>query len=445
MKLALQRYIKYLNSRHIDYQYFTYINYNKFKSKKINKISEIMASIQVKFRKSSVAGQPGSVYYLIIHNSKVKRLTSHYRLYPDEWNDFINKTTQSGISSRAKIVSSIIFAIEIEQKRLSLINETLSTKRDKFNSDDIINEFKTFISNYSIKTYMESLIEQMIQNYKYRTAQNYKSTLNSFSHFIQEKYPMLNATIDFLTAETIQNYETWLRMKGITPNTSSFYMRILRAVYNRAVDDQIIFSKNPFKHVYTGVDKTTKRALPLRLISKIKHLDLSGNHSLDMARDMFMMSFYLRGMSFIDMAYLKYSDNRNGYIVYRRRKTGQKLTIKWTQEMQKIIDKYPRNQSDYLLPILGQENSQDYNAYRNVGSRINRNLKTIGRLANIPQALTLYVARHSWASAAQSKGIPVSVISQGMGHDSELTTRIYLSSLDTSIVDKANSVILKSL
>ena len=113
--------------------------------------------------------------------------------------------------------------------------------------------------------------------------------------------------------------------------------------------------------------------------------------------------------------------------------------------MQKIIDKYPRNQSDYLLPILGQENSQDYNAYRNVGSRINRNLKTIGRLANIPQALTLYVARHSWASAAQSKGIPVSVISQGMGHDSELTTRIYLSSLDTSIVDKANSVILKSL
>ena len=116
---------------------------------------------------------------------------------------------------------------------------------------------------------------------------------------------MLNATIDFLTAETIQDYETWLRMKGITPNTSSFYMRILRAVYNRAVDDQIIFSKNPFKHVYTGVDKTTKRALPLKLISKIKHLDLSGNHSLDMARDMFMMSFYLRGMSFIDMAYLK--------------------------------------------------------------------------------------------------------------------------------------------
>ena len=59
--------------------------------------------------------------------------------------------------------------------------------------------------------------------------------------------------------------------------------------------------------------------------------------------------------------------------------------------------------------------------------------------------LTMYVARHSWASAAKAKGIPVSVISEGMGHDSESTTQIYLASLDTSIVDSANSIILNSL
>ncbi|MDE6353257.1 MAG: site-specific integrase [Muribaculaceae bacterium] len=404
-----------------------------------------MASIQVKFRKSSVSGNTGSVYYLIIHNSKAKQLITPYRLFPDEWNNFMNKTTFSVKNSRKNIVASVIFATEIDLRRFSIISEDLTLKREKYTVDDIIDEYKMFVTKYSLSNYMGSLLNQMMQNYRFSTAQNYKTTLNSFCNFMQDRYPLLSPTIDYLTPDTIQGYETWLRLRGITPNTSSFYMRILRAVYNRAVDEQVIFNRNPFKHVYTGIDKTTKRALSLTLISKIKHLDLSYNHSLDMARDMFMMSFYLRGMSFIDMAYLKRTDNQDGYIVYRRRKTGQKLSIKWTDEMQRIIDKYPHNQSDYLLPILASRNCHNYNAYRNIGSRINRNLKIIARLVNLNQTLTLYVARHSWASAAQSKGIPLNVISQGMGHDSESTTRIYLNSLDTSLVDKANSVIIKSL
>lgn len=66
-------------------------------------------------------------------------------------------------------------------------------------------------------------------------------------------------------------------------------------------------------------------------------------------------------------------------------------------------------------------------------------------MVGIKIPLTMYVARHSWASAAKSKGIPLSVISEGMGHDSEATTQIYLASLDTAIVDKANSLIISSL
>lgn len=66
-------------------------------------------------------------------------------------------------------------------------------------------------------------------------------------------------------------------------------------------------------------------------------------------------------------------------------------------------------------------------------------------MVDISIPLTLYVARHSWASAAKAKGVPISVISEGMGHDSETTTQIYLASLDSSVVDKANSLILKSL
>ncbi len=158
-----------------------------------------------------------------------------------------------------------------------------------------------------------------------------------------------------------------------------------------------------------------------------------------------MMSFYLRGMSFIDMAFLKKSDLRNGSVTYRRHKTGQLLVIAWTDEMQLILDKYPENGSDYLLPIIRKRGTVELYAYRNAGYNINRSLKKVAERAGIDVHLTLYVARHSWASAAKAKGIPLSVISEGLGHDSEATTQIYLASLDTSLVDNANSLILESL
>ena len=222
-------------------------------------------------------------------------------------------------------------------------------------------------------------------------------------------------------------------------------MRILRAVYNRAVEKELTSNRNPFKHVYTGVDKTVKRAIPLKAIKKIKNLDLSLHPALDFARDMFLFSFYTRGMSFIDMAYLKKKDLQNGILSYRRHKTGQQLFIKWEKCMQEIADKHKAdNGSPYLLPILKYP-YDSRSQYKNALYRTNKNLKEIAKLAGLSIPLTLYVARHSWASIAKSKNIPISIISEGMGHDSEMTTQIYLASLDNSVVDKANTQILREL
>lgn len=174
-------------------------------------------------------------------------------------------------------------------------------------------------------------------------------------------------------------------------------------------------------------------------------MDLTLRPEIEHARDIFILSFMLRGMSFVDMAFLKKSDLRNGYVTYRRRKTGQQLVIEWTPDMQAILDKYPKSETEYLLPIIRNPNSIALYAYRNAGYSINRHLRTIATSLELPIPLTMYVARHSWASAAKAKGIPISVISEGMGHDSELTTQIYLASLDTSVVDRANSILLREL
>lgn len=146
---------------------------------------------------------------------------------------------------------------------------------------------------------------------------------------------------DQINADLIAEYEAYLKGRGNSPNTISFYMRILKAVYNRATEDGLTEQRHPFKSVYTGVEKTLKRAISLGDLKCIKGLDLSLKPNLDFARDMFLFCFYTRGMSFIDMAYLRKKDLQNGILSYRRRKTGQQLFIKWERCMQEIVDKYP--------------------------------------------------------------------------------------------------------
>ena len=410
-----------------------------------------MASVKVKFRSSAVDGNVGAVYYQIIHDRKVRRLPTDYRIYPSEWSDSSSTVVTTMRSERYPVVISIRENINRDIEQLSRIVKRFETKGLLFSASDIVNEFQRYEQECSLLNFMGEIIVKLKQNGKIRTAETYISALNSFTKFIdiskaKGHYFMGNEIMLYgITSDIVEYYESYLHSRGVTPNTISFYMRILRAVYNRAVEKDLIEQSFPFRHVYTGIDKTVKRALPLAVIKKIKALDLSLCPALDYARDMFLMSFCLRGMSFIDMAFLRKSDLRNGHVLYRRRKTGQRLTIEWTKEMQVVIDKYPESRAGYLLPIIRNTGINERCAYRNMSYNINRSLKKIAQMINADIPLTLYVARHSWASAAKSNGIPISVISEGMGHDSETTTRIYLASLDTAVVDRANSIILKSL
>jgi len=410
-----------------------------------------MATIKVKFRPSTVADREGAIYYQIIHERKVRQLFSEFHVFPAEWDGNRSVVTTTHKSDRKSYILSIREHIRWDVERLTRIVRKLDISGLSYTADDVIDEFNHYTSEYTLFNFMESIIVKLRQNGKVRTSETYTATLHSFKKFLALQVDK-NAyckdediMLDCLTSEIMEAYVAWHKSRGVVPNTISFYTRILRAVYNRAVEAEVIENRNPFRHVYTGVDKTVKRALPLQIVKKINSLDLSLTPALDYARDMFMLSFMLRGMSFIDMAYLRKADLVNGYVVYRRRKTGQQLTIEWTKEMQLILDKYPENASDYLLPIIKSPGTNERCAYRNAGYRINRNLKKIANKVGISIPLTLYVARHSWASVAKAKGIPISVISDGMGHDSEATTKIYLASLDASVVDKANSLILKSL
>lgn len=410
-----------------------------------------MASIKVKYRPSAVAGREGTIYYQIIHERKVRQLHTEYHVMPDEWDEKRSIVTTGRSAGRKELILYIRERIARDIERLARIDRKLSGEYLCYTAGDVVDGFNSYAYKYSLTHYMENIIFKLKMNGKVRTSETYTAALNSFKKFLalrdsgaiglKEEDMML----DCISSEIMEAYESWHRCCGNSPNTISFYIRILRAVYNRAVEEGAIENRNPFRRVYTGVGKTVKRAVPLSCIRKIKVLDLSLLPPLDYARDMFLLSFYLRGMSFVDMTFLKKTDLKNGCLIYRRRKTGQRLTIEWTPEMQAILDKYTANPTQYLLPIIKKKGINERCAYRNAGYNINRSLKKIAEMVCAGVPLTMYVARHSWASAAKAKGVPISVISEGMGHDSESTTQIYLASLDTSVVDRANSIILKSL
>ncbi|WP_443752946.1 site-specific integrase [Alistipes putredinis] len=399
-----------------------------------------MASVKVKFRPSTIEGKEGTIYYQIIQNRVIRQLKTDFRIFTDEWNE-AGSCIIVGSSERSNLLLSLQERIEWDLKRLDMIIRQLDNRKAGYTADDIVASFQSNTEGQSLFNFMQGIIAHLKQMDKIRTAENYSCTLKSFMQFRGDRDILLSE----IDSDLMQLYEAYLHGKGAVRNTSSFYMRILRAVYNRALEKELMEQRNPFRHVYTGVDKTVKRAVPLSAIKRMKNLDLSLQPNLEFARDMFLFSFYTRGMSFIDMAHLKKKDLQNGFLSYRRRKTGQQLVIKWEKCMQEIVNKcHTWDRNPYLLPILNFPN-ESRKQYKYAQSRINVHLKEIANMIGVSIPLSMYVARHSWASIAKSKNIPISVISEGMGHDSELTTQIYLASLDNTIVDNANAQILKCL
>ena len=401
-----------------------------------------MATVKVKFRPSSVNDREGTIYYQVIHNRVARQVATDYKVYECEWDGKNNRIVTSWQSQRAKYLFPLQRKIRCDTERFNRIITNFMRKGVYFSTEDIVTGFKSLTSRLSLFNFMGETIAKLRHDGRIRTSETYRYALNSFSQFRNNE----DVSIDAFSRELMESYDAYLQAKGLVPNSRSFHMRILRAVYNRACEQGLTESScNPFSHVYTGVDKTAKRAVGIDTIRRIKNLALTVDRPTDYARDIFMLSFYMRGMSFIDLAYLKKTDLTDGVVTYRRRKTGQKITVRWTREMQEILDKYPGNETEYLFPIITSRTANPRNQYRRRHYAINKNLKTVAQKIGLQMPLTTYVARHSWASIAKSKGISVSVISEGLGHDNELTTQIYLASLDTSAVDRANDIVLSSL
>ncbi len=353
-----------------------------------------------------------------------------------------NYTFHSSRSKEQPALSKAAKALNLGKTHGRTPSKTPDDKSDNSESE-IVFRFTGDAETVEFGEFGMALYQYDINRGKRRLSEIKATTIRCFLGYTQGKdLPIKDIDSDF-----IERFEEFLlEEKGLTRNTSSFYLRNTRVIYNQAVKYLGIKDRDPFREVFTGVAKTVKRAIGIDCIRKINKLDLSKEPSLAFARDMFILSFMLRGISFIDMAFLKVTDLQNGTIHYQRKKTGQGISIKYEQPMEKIFKRRVNiTRPEYILPIIVKKDVDDIRQYRTMLYEVNKSLKTIGERIDAEVPLTMYVARHSWATVAKDMGIPIRIISEGMGHSSESTTLVYLGQIGKEQVDNANKRIISSL
>ena len=259
--------------------------------------------------------------------------------------------------------------------------------------------------------------------HRHSTADNYATALRSLLAFHGKK-DISFAEVD---SRLVDAYGEWLRRRGICKDTLSCYMRSLRAVYNKAVEQGLTEQKEPFGNVFTGISRTRKRSIEKADINKLRAVQVKPGSFMQLVRDVFLFCFYACGMPFVDVAFLKKSQIKGGILVYHRRKTDQVVQIKLEPCMQEIINRYRSDGSDYVFPFLtSQDEDTAYREYKRKFSYYNKTLKTLGKLAGVDKPLSSYVARHTWATLAFMSSVDMAVIAQALGHTDVKTTRIYV-------------------
>ena len=403
-----------------------------------------MATIKLKFRPSSTLGAMGTLYYQVTHKRSVKWISTSHRAYAGEWDKLSGSLIipQAGERRAVLMQISAVLAWEIEQRQAVI--DRLCGEHREFTLDELCAAFGQLPVCKTVFVFLREQVVRQERMQRLGTARTFTSAYLRFREFCGSA----DLTFDQLSADMIEEYEAWLTHRGLRQNIIRFYLRTLRTLLGKAVCARLLRDVRPlFSRVRLSYVPTAKRAITEADLRAIQKLQLPEGSTLALARDLFMFSFYMRGMPFVDIAFLKKSDLKNGLLSYCRRKTNQHLCVAWEREQQEIVERYAHltAATPYMLPIILKTDGTEYRQYQRMEENVNRALKKIGRLIGLRIPLTTNVARHSWASIARDINIPIAVISEGMGHQSYSTTQVYLNTIATAKVNEANLCVIRRI
>lgn len=377
----------------------------------------------------------------IYHNGTSTTRSAKIDLLESQWDD-VKKSVK-------KIHPSSIALNRLLTKQVADLQSNLLIA-----DDDKVKEYLTPVKvtgkpveiKKTVYEFTNDLIAELRLDNKIGNAWVYESAVNALKKFHPDE-KLYWEKIDF---QFLDKYNKHLLRSGAKHNTAFFYLRTLRAFFNKAIKHKLV-DRNlyPFHDITLKAERTKKRAIDKILISDIIQLDLPEGSSIWHVRNWFMLSFYLMGISFVDLALLKSEDIKKGRIYYKRQKTGKQYDIKLVPQALAIIDQYIKQPYGFILPIVNRRIKNDEEGLRLIKDRTrlaNKYLKRMGMLIETDETITTYTSRHSWATICKKLGFSIEIIAECLGHEyGNKTTAVYLDSFDQDVLDNANTVVADSL
>jgi site-specific recombinase XerD len=392
-------------------------------------------TIKIVLRKGkTLANGNNPIYLRLTFNRKAKYYVlkgeqETLSCQPKKWNE------ELGRFNRNKELNHFLDQYELRAKKVLRELESIDFTFVAFE-----NKYFRRYDRQIVISYFDHLIEKLIEERRLGSAYSYKDTRNRINEY---KPDIHFQDLDF---NFLERFEKHLLAKGNSINSIGIYMRTLRAVFNKAIADDLVKEDlYPFKKYKIKTGNATKRALTKRDMLKIIRYKAEKGSSKWHSLNLFTFSYLTRGMNLKDMALLTWKKNIIGdKIVYLRAKTSNTKKsldphiIKIEPEIDKILKRYPKK-SDFVFPILepGLTDSTIRHRIKNMLKKISTDITEIATELKIECAdqITHYWARHTYATTLKRSGISTAVISEALGHSSETTTKAYLDKFEQSEID----------
>ena len=415
-----------------------------------------MPSYRFCFRPSTRKGAAGKLHLRVVHRGTSRSVTTPYKVFPGEWDaDGRHLIIPYDHGERTRQLAEYEGSMSNDLRRMEGVINRLDKEGD-YDIDELMERYRAVMTGNSLRVYVDKLVTEMELAGCHRTAMAYISAASRLYLFNEGR----DIKAEHFTASLLNDFQAALKAEGKSMNTISFYMRNLRAIYNKAVAEGRIFRRieNPFAGVYTGVSPTRKLALSPGELARLSEFnpaekrvaadcEVKLSFGLQQALAMFLFCYHARGMCFVDLAHLRKSDLRGGILRYGRQKTGQEIEIGVHPAMLRIIEWFAPQTAGipYLFPVITDPDKDSRLQYES-GLRLQNNrLERIAELTGIGKRFSTHCARHSWATVARNEGLPLAVISEGLGHTNQKTTEIYLASLERSVIDQATRVVSEAI
>ncbi|CCH01385.1 integrase [Fibrella aestuarina BUZ 2] len=441
------------------------------------------ASVKVIYRTVKLLSDGSHPFWVrIIKDRKTKYIATGISLNSKYWNDKHTNFREAIRKSypepyREDLIRQLT---DWEDKYKASATELVNADEVGYTAKDVAEQVaqkRATVRKVSLLAYIDEVCLAMKRAGQHGNADIYKELKAIVARFLKEEYSTADIAFDKVSVKFCNSLETHLRERGNSDNTIHQRFRVLRAIVNKAIAEEVTkpehypFARNAAeKHKFQlgkFNTKTSKRAISRDDVRKVESYQVPAiepglyaslrktSEHLQLAKDVFLFSFYLGGINFVDLAALKWRNinkdiSGNYRVDYVRQKTGGRFSVRLNAPTQAILDAYrpitENGSESYAFPILNNTRhttpSQIKNRCHKVLGEVNTNLKTIAEAVGITVTLTTYVARHSFASAMKQAGIATSIISEAMGHTTEAVTQTYLTSFASETVDSAYDALL---